>query len=194
MKNLIFALCLIFGLSIAYNSNAQMSKKEKKEWKKKLKKTPVEEFKAMIEENKSMKGKVGSLEGQVSSLQSRIADKDSEVSRMKEDLEAARAEAASSVTVESGNETRTAHGVVFKVQIGAYKEKDMSKYADNDGGFGLEESGDVQKYTIGHFRDYWEADTFKKYIRKMGVKDAWIVPYKDGVRVPIKDVLEGIIN
>jgi hypothetical protein len=27
----------------------------------------------------------------------------------------------------------------------------------------------------------------------MGVKDAWIVPYKDGKRVPIKDVLEGVI-
>ena len=28
----------------------------------------------------------------------------------------------------------------------------------------------------------------------MGVKDAWIVPYKDGTRVAMKDVLEGVIN
>jgi hypothetical protein len=27
----------------------------------------------------------------------------------------------------------------------------------------------------------------------MGVKDAWIVPFKDGQRVEIKDVLEGVI-
>lgn len=27
----------------------------------------------------------------------------------------------------------------------------------------------------------------------MGVKDAWIVPYKDGQRVEIKDVLEGVV-
>jgi hypothetical protein len=26
----------------------------------------------------------------------------------------------------------------------------------------------------------------------MGVKDAWIVPYRDGIRVEIKDVLEGV--
>jgi len=26
----------------------------------------------------------------------------------------------------------------------------------------------------------------------MGVKDAWIVSFKDGKRVPIKDVLEGV--
>jgi len=29
-------------------------------------------------------------------------------------------------------------------------------------------------------------------MRDMGVKDAWIVPYKDGMRVEIKDVLEGV--
>ncbi len=28
----------------------------------------------------------------------------------------------------------------------------------------------------------------------MGVKDAWIVPYRDGQRVEIKDVLEGVVN
>jgi hypothetical protein len=27
----------------------------------------------------------------------------------------------------------------------------------------------------------------------MGVKDAWIVPYQDGQRVEIKDVLEGVV-
>ena len=30
-------------------------------------------------------------------------------------------------------------------------------------------------------------------MREMGVKDAWIVPYKDGQRVEIKDVLEGVL-
>jgi hypothetical protein len=42
------------------------------------------------------------------------------------------------------------------------------------------------------FTDYWEADTFKKYMREMGVSDAWIISYRDGVRVPIKEVLETI--
>ena len=49
----------------------------------------------------------------------------------------------------------------------------------------------MNKYTIGVFKDYWEADTFKKYVREMGVRDAWIVSYRDGQRVDIKDVLEG---
>ena len=32
----------------------------------------------------------------------------------------------------------------------------------------------------------------KKYMREMGVSDAWIISYRDGVRVPIKEVLENI--
>ena len=67
----------------------------------------------------------------------------------------------------------------------------MSKY-DNSSNFGVENKDGLQKFTIGVFRDYWEADTFKKYLREMGVKDAWVVSYKDGVRVPIKEVLEGV--
>jgi hypothetical protein len=86
-------------------------------------------------------------------------------------------------------------GVVFKVQVGAFKNKDLAKYFDNNPNFGGEaRDGEPQKITIGIFRDYWEADTFKKYMRDMGVKDAWIVPYRDGQRVEIKDVLEGVIN
>jgi hypothetical protein len=52
----------------------------------------------------------------------------------------------------------------------------------------------MQKVTLGNFRDYWEADKFKKYLRDMGVKDAWIVPFKDGQRVDIKEVLEGVVQ
>jgi hypothetical protein len=84
--------------------------------------------------------------------------------------------------------------VIFKVQIGSFKNKDLAKYFNNNPNF----SGDIdedgsKKYTLGYFREYWEADTFKKYLREMGVKDAWIVSYKDGKRVSIKDVLEGAL-
>jgi hypothetical protein len=84
-------------------------------------------------------------------------------------------------------------GVVFKVQVGAFKSKDLTKFAKDNENFSSETDGDVNKYTLGVFKDYYEADAFKKYLREMGVKDAWIVSFKDGQRVPIKDVLEGII-
>ena len=37
------------------------------------------------------------------------------------------------------------------------------------------------------------SDNFKKYLREMGVSDAWVVAYKDGNRVELKDALEGTL-
>jgi len=188
-----------FCLGLTVDTQAQLSKKEKKEWKKRMKKMDPEEFKGMFEENSALRGQVNSLKGQVSSLQSRISDKDAKISELTDEirrLESEVSEAKSQpVVVEQPTENKNYdQGVVFRVQIGAFRNKDLSKYFENHENFGGEASADgTQKITLGIFRDYWEADTFKKYLREMGVKDAWIVPFKDGTRVPMKDVLEGVI-
>ncbi|MES2386780.1 MAG: hypothetical protein V4543_02160 [Bacteroidota bacterium] len=86
-------------------------------------------------------------------------------------------------------------GVVFKVQIGAFRNRNLQKYLNNSRNFTGEVDPDgLRKYTLGFFGDYWEADNFKKYMREMGVNDAWIVTYKDGKRVNIKDVLEKAVS
>jgi hypothetical protein len=196
-KVVILCLALIFsGIQVF----AQLSKKEKKEWKKKAKtysKNPstLKEFTEAKEtadtDNSALKTQVTSLNKQVSDKNTRIAELEDQLSRMRGELTSANAELAQ--LKETPAPMDFSRGVVFKVQIGAFKNKDLSKYFNNNPNFGGEaaEKGE-QKFTIGIFRDYWEADKFKKYMREMGVKDAWIVPYKDGQRVEIKDVLEGV--
>jgi len=184
--------------------HAQLSKKEKKEWKKRKKKMSEEEFKAMFEENSALRGQVNSLKSQISSLQSRISDKDAKIAELTDEIRMLEEKLANGggssqpIAQEPASQPmQTADlddtGVVFKVQIGAFRNKDLSKYFSNTPNFTGEDENGLQKITLGRFRDYWEADTFKKYLREMGVKDAWIVPYKDGIRVPMKDVLEGVI-
>lgn len=186
--------------------SAQLSKKEKKEWKKRKKKMSEEEFKAMFEENSALRGQVNSLKSQISSLQSRISDKDAKIAELTDEIRMLEEQlgngggSSQPAVVEqpvAQPSTETANvdnsGVVFKVQIGAFRNKDLSKYFNNTPNFTGENADGLQKITLGRFRDYWEADTFKKYLREMGVKDAWIVPFKDGTRVPMKDVLEGVI-
>ena len=88
-------------------------------------------------------------------------------------------------------------GLVFKVQIGAYKKRDLGKPIESEKPqeiFEQEQSEGVNMYTLRRFRDYWQADQFKKELRAMGLKDAWIVAVKDGKRVPLKDVLQEIIK
>ena len=204
MKNLVLILVIVFCVSAVNVATAQLTKKEKKEWKKKLKKTSPEQFKRMYDENAALKSEVSSIQGQLSSMQAATGEKDAKIAELTEQnrkMEAqvnaarkaiakAKEEAEASPSSAIGDD-----GVVFKVQIGAFRNKDLSKYFQNNENFGGETDADgVQRITLGKFRDYWEADTFKKYLREMGVNDAWIVPYKDGTRVAMKDVLEGVVQ
>lgn len=206
MKKLVLvSLLLVFGFS----SIAQLSKQEKKEWKSKYKayKKDLEGFKILVEENGTLKGQLSNAKNQLADIKSRMSDKDARISDLQDDNNRMKSQVAAANA--SAQEARNAlnskpisssqlspmsvDGVVFKVQVGAFEKKDLSSFFDNNPMFSGETEEGMQKITLGFFRDYWEADTFKKHLREMGVKDAWIVPYKDGTRVLIKDVLEGVI-
>lgn len=198
-------LSLFIILSLTFSSaSAQMSKAEKKKWKKELKnyKKNLGQLRDLVEENNTLKSQVSGLESKVGALESRLSDKDSKISELQDKNESLQSELASAKRKISelmaapkpkAESDDYEEGVVFKVQVGAFKNKDLSEYAEEQEEFNMDEEGELKKYTLGVFRDYWEADKFKKYLRQMGVKEAWIVSYQDGVRVPIKDVLEGII-
>ncbi len=199
---LFFCLALIFSTTQIF---AQLSKQEKKEWKKKAKefaKNPAN-LKQLTEDKQTADGQVASLTQRLSQLQSSVSGKDARIAELEDQLSQTRSQLTSAraeiaqlkATPAAVNPMDFSKGVVFKVQIGAFKNKDLAKYFENNPNFGGEvKEGEPQRVTIGVFRDYWEADQFKKYMREMGVKDAWIVPYRDGQRVEIKDVLEGVVG
>jgi hypothetical protein len=199
---LFFCLALIFSTTQSF---AQLSKQEKKEWKKKAKefaKNPAN-LKQLTEDKSTADAQVSSLNQKLTQLQSSVSDKDARIAELEDQLSQTRTQLTTTraelaqlkESPPAPNPMDFSKGVVFKVQIGAFKNKDLAKYFENNPNFGGEvKEGEPQKITIGIFRDYWEADTFKKYMREMGVKDAWIVPYRDGTRVEIKDVLEGVVG
>jgi vacuolar-type H+-ATPase subunit I/STV1 len=200
-KSIIVFFCLALIVA-STQSFAQLSKKEKKEWKKKAKeyaKNPVN-LKQLEEDKQTADNTVSTLNQKVSQLESSMGEKDSKIAELEDQLSQARGQLTAanaeltSLKENPSNSMDFSKGVVFKVQIGAFKNKNLAKYFENNPNFGGEaKDNEPQKLTIGVFRDYWEADTFKKYMREMGVKDAWIVPYQDGQRVEIKDVLEGVV-
>ncbi len=198
MRKSISLIALAFCCVFAFQANAQMDKKEAKEWKKRIKKLEPEQYKQLLDENKSLKGQVTSLKTELGNVDDRLAEKDqqiltyqSQVGDLREELSRLQSKQADTPPANSvGNNIDDSRGIVFKVQLGAYKKKeDLSNY--NSSNFNAETEDGLQKVTLGVFRDYWEADKFKKFLRGMGAKEAWIVSYKDGQRVPLKDVLEG---
>lgn len=207
MKNILAILALALCVTFISDANAQMDKKEKKEWKKRIKKLTPEQYSTLLSENKSLKTQVSSLKKEVGGVDDKLNDKDDQIAQyqdqvagLRADVAAAKKAAASAprpVVTQSaapvGGSIQSTSGVMFTVQIGAFAKKDLQKFAEDNPAFQADSKDGLMKYTVGMFRDYWEADTFKKYLREIGVKDAFIASYKDGQRVAIKEVLEGVI-
>lgn len=202
MKRLLFVVTLLSG-SVAYaQSDAQPvnEKALKKEWAKKLKSTDPLEFKKIVEERDIFRGETEKLRMDLSAKTAEAEELRTNYDRSKSDYDAMAAKLAeleaagkslSNTNAGKGGSADPMVGRVFKVQIGYFRNKDLSKYFNNHKNFSGEVDPDgSRKYTLGVFRDYWEADNFKKYLREMGVKDAWVVSYKNGKRVNIKDALE----
>lgn len=182
-----------------------LTKKEKKEWRKKKKRMSEEDFRMLYEQNTAMKATIASSEGEIASLESQVSSKDEQISdlqkqvtRMQAAYQAAQrelenlkaqpaAQPAYNPNVVNGEDFSV--GVVFKVQVGAFRKMDLEKYAETSKEFNQEEMEELRRYVIGNFRNYEDAYVFKGYLREMGVRDAWIVPYKDNKRVPLKEVI-----
>lgn len=82
------------------------------------------------------------------------------------------------------------YGVWFRVQIGAYEEGHIDKSLETTKELSLEERNKLQKVALGRFRKYEDAKQLQKQLQAKGLKDAWIVSYKDGARVPIEEVIK----
>ncbi len=199
---------LLAGLSLLCGSLYAQQKKKggdpqkalKKEWKKKAKqyvKNPLalkareenfqrqlqnkdQEIEAQTRQNRELQARIAELEDQLRAKQYSIDSLQSEMVRLKAAYEAEKKQARLDVMP----------GLVFKVQIGAFRLFDMRKYAQDNPFFEAEALGDINRYTVGRFRDLALAEAFQKDIKRLGIRDAWIVPYKDGARITMKEAKE----
>lgn len=209
MKSQKVFLTLLIGVFVASVALAQTSdgrpltKKGAKEWKKRKKKMSVEDFKVLYDQNVIQKARIASSAGEIQNLERQVSSKDDQVSdlqkqvtRMQAAYQAGQREIENlkdqSITPvynpELINGEDFSVGVVFKVQVGAFRKIDLAKYAETAKDFD-QEGNELRKYIIGNFRNYDDANVLKRYLREMGVSDAWIVPYRDAKRVPLKEVI-----
>ena len=86
-------------------------------------------------------------------------------------------------------------GLVFKVQIGAFR-KPMSENSFN----GLEPlCGETSRpgwirYCLGMFRTYDPAKLLKTEVRAKGYKDAFVVAYRNAERIPLQEAVSGALT
>lgn len=82
-------------------------------------------------------------------------------------------------------------GLVYKIQIGFFKNQLPAKHFD--GVFPISSQkidGNYYKYTAGNFKKYNDAKEAKTLLRSKGYKDAFVISFIDGVKVPIIDALK----
>ena len=78
-------------------------------------------------------------------------------------------------------------GLVYKVQIGAFRKEPSKKYFERFAPVSGESlNNGITRFMVGYFTNYTPANTAKKKVRGMGdYKDAFVVAYYNGKRISI---------
>lgn len=103
-----------------------------------------------------------------------------EIANLQQDLEESLAQNTSAERASLEDKT------IYAVQIGAFKENDMSLYSSNFVNFKQISDSDYNKYALGNFETLPEAQAFRKALVKLGFRDAFIASYKNDERLKIE--------
>jgi hypothetical protein len=173
-----------------------ISKQVMKEWKKRLRATDPAGFKMLVEDKELMQRELLAKTGELATARLEITTLQDENAQLKAGASIASAEAPPIGQTATRSATVTAQGIVYKVQIGSYAKKVIEGAAGENADFTSSEpdANGNRKFYLGNFNSYWDADAFKKHLRTVGLKDAFLVSFKDGIQVSIKDVLENVAS
>lgn len=173
-------------------------KAEKKLWKKKAKtykKSPLalrddlenanKQLRQCSDRNKELQDKFGALESTIDSLEAALNSKNAEIAALNTKYEKLQMAYEAQKNI---NEKGIVPGLVYRVQVGAYVHFDMNQHLQHtDKTFEGESQDGMNKYLMGNFREHAMSIAFRDDVRKLGIKDAWVVPYIDGVRVTMDE-------
>ncbi|WP_298519798.1 N-acetylmuramoyl-L-alanine amidase [uncultured Kordia sp.] len=95
------------------------------------------------------------------------------------------------IVVEEDAPSRVIKGVTFKVQLSASSKKIATKSYNFKGldDISREKSGGIYRYFYGKTSDYEAIKRMKAFAKKKGYKDCYVVAFKKGKKVPLRDVL-----
>lgn len=201
-RRLLTALSLVAVVAVAFPTGlaAQSAKPLSKKEQKKLKKEWKTKAKAFVKNPIALRDNQDYFKKKIDELNKLIAERDVRLQEQEQKLAEAEAMKGTIAALQSENATLKQaaeeaakrpqgpdlKGLVFKVQIGAFKLFNLAQYIQDTPGLAAESGGELNKYTLGVFRDLATAEAFRKDIRRMGIRDAWTVAFRDGVRIEMK--------
>lgn len=91
--------------------------------------------------------------------------------------------------VASGEMLTKSKGVVFSVQVGVVERQAIAHKFAKSAMLVKDATNGTTRVMMGAFRNFASADVLKDQMRELGIKDAWVVAYKDGKRTSIKEAV-----
>jgi cell division protein FtsN len=157
----------------------------------------IEKYESLKQDMAKAKAKSDSLNEELEKLRQLETNTETEADKLKEEKE--RNEKVVAELEEKASQPaelkEIPDGIFFSIQIGAYYRRNISHLIEKDkADLKVEENNGMKKYLIGGYTSYEEAAEARKKLRSVGAKDAWIVAYKDGQRVPMSEVRETPIS
>lgn len=184
-----------------------MTKEERKKWKKlakRYKRNPealaqlTEEREELMSENNQLESQLQELQTENNLLEEQVNQLEASNTELNQDLMMAQStirqlqEQQEQMTdkgmATSGTEMNMS-GTVYRIQIGAFEKNRLPAELTSAENMKVDEAEGMQKIMVGQFRDFETAKQLMDYLRKMGVEGAWIVPYRDGQRISLKEAL-----
>ncbi|MCU0445675.1 MAG: hypothetical protein MUE85_12245 [Microscillaceae bacterium] len=197
MKKILTKTALILGLItlLIEATWAQLSKEEEAKLRKELKSLKIEQLKQLrnqqfdLDEQASTRNaQIVQKRADVNNAQKDLQKKDEGIEYLEEQLRKLKGQVGE---VNATKQGRGNHECAFSVQIGAYKNRDLTQYMEKHPNFGVEtdESG-YKKYLMGYFTSYWEAKSLSKHLDKAGAQ-TYVVGFYKGKRIPdLKDMTQ----
>lgn len=203
-----YLLCFFLMIGVAYGQEEitvkvekQLSKAETKRWKKIAKgffKNP-RGLKLIMKEHEAYKAGYSSIVQEVKKLRRVSAQADgkgeAEVQALETEIRSLNrqlldAKNALSSMEEQKQELDDNYGIWYRVQIGAFQQEELEANLETTADMTVEKGGDnLQRIVLGRYRSYDQAQVMRNQLMKMGVRGAWVVSYKNGQRISIKEAL-----
>ena len=214
-KQLLFGLllcCLVVGQTFGQKKDekTELSKEEKaklaaetKDWKKKLKALDPLAYRDIVTKLKNLRDENAGLQGMLRTVGKELPNKDEEIAKLQAEIDSLESllkpkNKTSESEYSTAMNAEYAQGVWYRVQVGVKNKIDISELGEDNKNLNVETDSDNRhKYTLGHFKDYWEAEEFKKAMRVvMGLnrkpeqsREMWVVVYENNERKNLKDFL-----
>jgi TolA-binding protein len=193
MKNIVLTvLSIVFVFSISTAEAQSLSKKERRALKKEIRVYKRNPEKWVKMQNQHI-AQITELSGEVATLKAKLAEIE-KLRAEKMDLadKLAALEAQYAKLKRSMPSTQVPMGIVYQVQMGYYQYLDLVSFNEKLKTIKAEEVDGAKRYVIGHFENVMDAIQFSNDIKKLGIKDAFVSQYEDGVRNMTFDALEEI--